>query len=71
MRPRVSTVHPEVVLDVFDSQLREVQLEQFAQMPLSRFPRRRMVEMERSRSIDLDTPLDWLVAEAVVAQMAK
>ena len=41
------------------------------QMPLSKFPRRRMVEMERSRSIDLDTPLDWIVAEAVVAQMQK
>ena len=48
-----------------------INIDRLKQMPLSRFPRRRMVEMERSRSIDLDTPLDWLVAEAVVAQMAK
>ena len=48
-----------------------INIDRLKQMPLSRFSRRRMVEMERSRSIDLDTPLDWLVAEAVVAQMAK
>ena len=46
-------------------------IDSLKQMPLSKFPRRRMVEMERSRSIDLDTPLDWMVAEAVVAQMQK
>ena len=28
-------------------------------------------EFELRRSIDLDTPLDWMVAEAVVAQMQK
>ena len=48
-----------------------INIDSLKQMPLSKFPRRRMVEMERSRSIDLDTPLDWLVAEAVVAQMAE
>ena len=48
-----------------------INIDSLKQMPLSKFPRRRMVEMERSRSIDLDTPLDWLVAEAVVAQMPK
>ena len=48
-----------------------INIDRLKQMPLSRFPRRRMVEMERSRSIDLDTPLDWMVAEAVVAQMQK
>ena len=41
------------------------------QMPLGKFKRRRMCPMDAARSIDLDTPLDWLVAEAVVAQMAK
>ena len=48
-----------------------INIDSLKQMPLSKFPRRRMVEMERSRSIDLDTPLDWMVAEAVVAQMQK
>ena len=48
-----------------------INIDSLKQMPLSKFPRRRMVEMERSRSIDLDTPLDWIVAEAVVAQMQK
>lgn len=38
------------------------------EMPLGKFTRRRPVEMPRDRSIDLDTPLDWLVAEALVAQ---
>lgn len=48
-----------------------INIDSLKQMPLSKFPRRRMVEMERSRSIDLDTPLDWIVAEAVVTQMPK
>ena len=48
-----------------------INIDSLKQMPLSKFPRRRMVEMERRRSIDLDTPLDWMVAEAVVAQMPK
>ena len=48
-----------------------INIDSLKQMPLSKFPRRRMVEMERRRSIDLDTPLDWMVAEAVVAQMQK
>lgn len=37
------------------------------EMPLGAFPRRIPVEMPRERSIDLDTPLDWTVAEAVIA----
>lgn len=36
-------------------------------MPIGQFPRRVPVPMPRSRSIDLDTPTDWLVAEAVIA----
>lgn len=38
------------------------------QMPLGAFPRRVAVPMPRSRSIDLDTPTDWLVAEALISQ---
>lgn len=34
--------------------------------PLGAFKRRRPVEMPRSRSVDLDTPLDWLVAETIM-----
>lgn len=37
--------------------------------PLGKFPRRMPIEMPRSRSIDLDTPTDWLVAEALIAQL--
>lgn len=36
------------------------------QMPLGKFPRRLPVEMPRSRSIDLDTPIDWLIAETII-----
>ena len=39
------------------------------QWPLGKFPRRIPIEMPRSRSIDLDTPTDWLVAEALIAQI--
>lgn len=38
------------------------------QMPLGAFPRRVAVPMHRSRSIDLDTPIDWMVAEALISQ---
>lgn len=36
-------------------------------MPMGAFPRRIGVPMDRDRAIDLDTPFDWIVAEAVVA----
>lgn len=35
-------------------------------MPLGAFPRRVAIEMPRSRSIDLDTPMDWLIAETLL-----
>ncbi len=35
--------------------------------PMGEFARRVGVEMERDRALDLDTPLDWAVAEAVIA----
>lgn len=37
------------------------------QMPLGQFRRRRMCPMDAARSIDLDTPLDWLVAEHLMS----
>ena len=36
------------------------------EMPLGAFKRRVPFVMPRSRSIDLDTPTDWLVAEALL-----
>ena len=38
------------------------------QMPLGQFRRRRMCPMDAARSIDLDTPLDWLVAEHLMSE---
>lgn len=35
-------------------------------MPLNKFPRRKMCEMSAEHSIDLDTPTDWLIAEAIL-----
>lgn len=35
-------------------------------MPLGAFPRRRPSVMPRERSVDLDTPLDWEIAEAII-----
>ncbi|MBD5225598.1 MAG: acylneuraminate cytidylyltransferase family protein [Bacteroidales bacterium] len=37
-----------------------------AAMPMGRFPRRIPSEMPPERSIDLDTPLDWEIAEVVI-----
>ena len=36
-------------------------------MPLGAFPRRVPSLMPAERSIDLDTPLDWTIAEAILA----
>ena len=38
--------------------------ESIRQMPLGAFPRRIPFEMPRSRSLDLDTPADWAIAES-------
>ena len=35
-------------------------------MTLGEFPRRRLCEMPTSHSVDLDTPIDWLVAEMLI-----
>lgn len=35
-------------------------------MPLGEFPRRTAYEMPRERSLDLDTPLDWLITETIM-----
>jgi N-acylneuraminate cytidylyltransferase len=35
-------------------------------MPMSKFGRRVPYVMEAKRSVDLDTPLDWLVAETII-----
>lgn len=37
-------------------------------MPMGKFPHRKMYPMPADRSIDLDTMFDWLVAEAMIKQ---
>lgn len=37
-------------------------------MPMGKFPRRIPYEMPRSRSVDLDTPTDWIIAEMIYKQ---
>ena len=39
------------------------------EMPLGAFPRRIPYIMPAERSIDLDTPADWLVAETIIASL--
>jgi len=48
-----------------------ININSLKQMPLSQFPKRKMVEMSRERSIDLDTPLDWIIAETIMSQTGK
>lgn len=36
--------------------------------PMSEFTRRIPCEMERERAVDLDTPLDWLIAETLASR---
>lgn len=40
-------------------------------MPMGAFPRRIPYEMPESRSIDIDTQLDWIMAEAIMNSMHK
>ena len=44
-----------------------INIESLKKGPLGSFRRRKMVEMSRERSVDLDTPLDWMVAEAIMS----
>lgn len=39
-------------------------------MPMGSFPRRIPYEMPRSRSLDLDTPLDWIMMEQLISGKA-
>ena len=41
------------------------------QMPMGKFPSRIPCEMPAERSLDLDTPLDWAIAEAIIANTSK
>lgn len=43
-----------------------INVESLRQMPLSAFTRRRMSVMPAERSVDLDTPVDWLIAEKLI-----
>ena len=46
-----------------------INIESLKKGPLGSFRRRKMVVMSRERSVDLDTPLDWMVAEAIMSGM--
>lgn len=43
-----------------------INTESLRKMPLNKFTRRRMCEMSAEHSIDLDTPTDWIIAEALL-----
>lgn len=43
-----------------------INVESLRRMPLSAFTRRRMSVMPSERSVDLDTPVDWLIAEKLI-----
>ncbi len=43
--------------------------ESVRRMSLGEFPRRIPYEMPRSRSVDLDTPLDWTIAETITQNL--
>lgn len=45
-----------------------INVESLRKMPLGKFTRRRMYEMNAEHSIDLDTPTDWLIAEILISQ---
>jgi N-acylneuraminate cytidylyltransferase len=45
-----------------------INVESLRKMPLGKFTRRRMYEMSAERSIDLDTPTDWLIAETIITK---
>lgn len=40
-------------------------------MPMGLFPRRLMYPMPADRSIDLDTPTDWVIAESIAVKLLK
>lgn len=48
-----------------------INVKSLRKMPLGKFTRRRMYEMSAERSIDLDTPTDWLIAETLLTQNHK
>lgn len=43
--------------------------ESIRRLPLGEFARRVPSAMDAARSVDLDTPLDWIVAEALIKEM--
>ena len=45
-----------------------INVESLRKMPLGKFTRRRMYGMSAERSIDLDTPTDWLIAETIITK---
>lgn len=54
----------------FNGAVYVIRPESLRAMPMGDFPRRLPYEMPALRSVDLDTPLDWAVAEALIANGA-
>ncbi len=51
----------------FNGAVYAINPESLAMMPMGDFPRRIPSEMPPERSLDLDTPLDWVIAEAIIS----
>lgn len=43
-----------------------INVDSLKRMPIGEMTRRMMYEMPTERSVDLDTPLDWMIAEAIM-----
>lgn len=51
----------------FNGAVYAINPQSLATMPMGKFPRRLPYEMPAERSIDLDSMLDWAIAEAIIA----
>ena len=51
---------------VYNGAIYVINPESIKRMPLGAFPKRVPYVMPRERSIDLDTPLDWMIAEMMI-----
>ena len=55
----------------FNGAVYAISPESLRKMPMGSFPRRIGVEMPSERSVDLDTAMDWAVAEALISYSEK
>ena len=55
---------------VYNGAIYVINPDSIRRMPLGAFPRRVPYIMPRERSVDLDTPIDWLIAETMIRNMS-